>query len=106
MVNFCKQRRHEIENNLIGIELNSPDLDYYPHDDNWELFGEAIAKNNTLRTLIHWPHRNTPPTPKQFESFWGRVSASQSIDTLLLRNYDIDGGVDFFTIMQQFIKRI
>jgi len=59
-----------------------------------------------MKILIHWAHEHTNPSPKQFESFWGRVSANQSIYTLLLRNYDIDGGVDFFTIMQQFLKRI
>jgi len=29
MVNYCKQGRRQIENNLIGIELNLP-MDYYP----------------------------------------------------------------------------
>ena len=105
MVNYCKHGRHQIENNQI-VELNLP-MDYYPHDGNWELFGEAIANNSTVKTLIHWAHMNTSPSPKQFESFWGRVSANQSIDTLLLRNYDMDGGVEFFfTIMQHFLKRI
>ena len=104
MVNYCKHGRHQIENNQI-VELNLP-MDYYPHDGNWELFGKVIANNTTLRTLIHWAHMNTSPSPKQFESFWGRVSTNQSIHTLLLRNYDIDGGVEFFTIMQQFLKRL
>ena len=106
MINYCKQRRHEIENNLIDTELNLPDIDYYPHDGNWELFGEAISNNDTLRTLIHWPGTYGHPSPKQSKSFWERVSTNQSIHTLLLRNYDIDGGVEFFTIMQQFLKRI
>ena len=105
MVNYCKQGRRQIENNLIGIELNLP-MDYYPHDGNWELFGEAVANNSTVKILTHWAHMDTSPSPKQFESFWGRVSTNQSIHTLLLHNYDIDGGVEFFTIMQQFLKRI
>jgi len=107
MVNYCKQRRHEIENNLIDIELNLPSMDYHPPDENWELFGKAIANNSTVKTLIHCAHMSTrSPSPKQFESFWERVSTNQSIYTLLLRNYDINGGVEFFTIMQHFLKRI
>jgi len=31
MVTWCKKGRRQIENNLIGIELNLP-MDYYPHD--------------------------------------------------------------------------
>lgn len=102
MVNWCNQGRRQIEKNLIGTELNLP-MDYFPHDGNWESTGRAIANNNTLRIIIH---RESDTDICLIKSFYGRVSANQSIDTLLLRDYDIRGGEVFFTIMHHFLKRL
>ena len=56
-----------------------------------------------MRTLIHW---ESDTDLCLIKSFWGRVSANQSIDTLLLRDYDIRGGDVFFSIMHHFLKRL
>ena len=101
------------------IEANDPDVlpssrylsmsrQYWPYDGDWQGAGRAIANNNYLNELYvgqyNSPdHEMNTATLEQFTEFWGLVSDSTSIKKLILNNYSLLGGKEFFTVMEKFI---
>ncbi len=113
LVRKYHEKRQQIENNedpsLTDLHMA---LSFFPHDNDWEGAGRAIGSNIHLKQLwMGSPCKyelllNKKISIEKFEAFWRGVSNNSSIETLMLHNYDIQGGTSFFHVASDFLKRL